>query len=101
MNIEKEKSKFLSFFDIHHDGECQFFFFDFRFSICNIKSNVKIILTFVFFDIHQDGECQFFFFFFFFFRLSIFEFEFRKAKNETQTKLLLICTCILNRKIHY
>ena len=99
MNIEKEKSKFLSFFNIHHDGECQFFF-DFRFSICNIKSNVKIILTFVFFDIHQDGECHFFFFFFFF-RLSIFEFEFRKAKNENQTKLLLICTCILNRKIHY
>ena len=35
MNIEKGKSKFLSFFDIHHDGECQnfFFFFAFRFSI--------------------------------------------------------------------
>ena len=33
MNIEKGKSKFLSFFDIHHDGECQIFFFAFRFSI--------------------------------------------------------------------
>ena len=32
MNIEKGKSKFLSFFDIHHDGECQNFF-AFRFSI--------------------------------------------------------------------
>ena len=32
-NIEKGKSKFLSFFDIHHDGECQNFFFAFRFSI--------------------------------------------------------------------
>ena len=78
------------------------FFFYFRFSIFNIKSNVRIILTFVFFDIHQDGECQFFFFFFFFaLGFLIFEFEFRKAKNENQTELLLICTCILNRKIHY
>ena len=33
MNIEKGKSKFLSFFDIHHDGECQNFFFAFRFPI--------------------------------------------------------------------
>ena len=33
MNIEKGKSKFLKFFDIHHDGECQKFFFAFRFSI--------------------------------------------------------------------
>ena len=34
MNIEKGKSNFLSFFDIHHDGECQKkFFFALRFSI--------------------------------------------------------------------
>ena len=42
-------------------------FFDIRFSIFNIKSNVKIVLTFVFrHSIHQDGECHFF-------RLSFFD----------------------------
>ena len=37
MNIEKGKSKFLSFFDIHHDGECQKKFFALRFSILEFE----------------------------------------------------------------
>ena len=47
MNIEKRKKFWLSFFDIHHDGECQNFF-DFRFSIFIVMSNIKKILTIVF-----------------------------------------------------
>ena len=77
MNIEKGKPKFLSFFDIHHDGECQFFFlllffniqhiveyqiyFDFRFSIFIRMANVNFSFLLSFFDISQDAECQIFF----------------------------------------